>query len=268
MVMKTVIVGATGYSGLELTRLLLAHPYFSLNGLVSTSHAGEQLAQHYPHLAHLAVSFAELDLDLLCAQGEVIFFATPPGVSREWAPQLLERGKIVIDLSADFRLHEAEAYEMWYQQPAAPQHWLTQAVYGLSEWFSEPLRTANLIANPGCYPTATLLALIPLLQADLLAPHSLIIDAKSGVSGAGRSADVAFGYSELHNNLRPYKITGHQHIAEIEQLATQFAQQDWWGGNQSLDAAYWQTAAIYRRTTRHRPGELGHCYLCFRRANQ
>lgn len=223
--MKTVIVGATGYGGVELIRLLLNHPYFEVNGLITSSKSGKQIKQIYPHLKHVTKPLEQLELDVLCDKGDVIFFATPPGVSSEWAPQLVEQGKIVIDLAGDFRLHSSQLYQEWYQRPAAPQQWLDQAVYGLSEWYQTKIATAQLIANPGCYPTATLLALIPLLRAGWLSPHSLIIDAKSGVTGAGRSSKQSMIYSELNDNLLPYKVDGHQHIPEIEQYATQFAEQ-------------------------------------------
>ncbi|MBA4495352.1 N-acetyl-gamma-glutamyl-phosphate reductase [Paenactinomyces guangxiensis] len=223
--MKAAIVGSTGYGGVELVRLLQNHPYLELGTLISSSQSGEPLSQAYPHLSHLPFSFDTLEIEHLCKNAEVIFFATPPGVSSKWVPQLLEQGKAVIDLSGDFRLNSPEVYEEWYQIPSAPAEWLNQAVYGLSEWFREEIQTAQLISNPGCYPTATLLALAPLLQAGIISASSIIIDAKSGVTGAGRSVKQSMLYSEVNENLRPYKVDGHQHIPEIERFASQLAQE-------------------------------------------
>lgn len=224
--MKAVIVGATGYGGVELIRLLQNHPYIEISSLISSSKAGETINDIYPHLEHLSYSLDELDLQTICDQGECIFFATPPGVSSKWTPLLIEQGKIVIDLSGDFRLSTEQIYQEWYGKPAASQKWLDQAVYGLSELFYDQVKTANLISNPGCYPTAVLLALAPVLQEGWIMTESLIIDAKSGVTGAGRSADQVMSYSEINENLRPYKVDGHQHIPEIERYSSRIANQE------------------------------------------
>lgn len=223
--MNVVIVGATGYGGFELVRLLNQHPDLQINTLVSTSQAGKSIHHVYPHLQHLTYTFEELDPEVLYEQGELIFFATPPGVSSQWAPGLLEQGKIVIDLSGDFRLHSEAVYQDWYGRPSAKQEYLDQAVYGLSECFRSEIQTANLISNPGCYPTATLLALAPLLLEGWIATDSLIIDAKSGVTGAGRAVNPSLLYSEVNESLKPYKVTDHQHIPEIERFAAKLSQQ-------------------------------------------
>lgn len=223
--MKAVIVGATGYGGVELIRLLQNHPHFEIGSLVSSSKSGKPISEIYPHLEHMSYSLDELDLDSICEQGECIFFATPAGVSSKWAPLLVERGKMVIDLSGDFRLSTEQMYKEWYGKPAAPQKWLDQAVYGLSEWFHDQVKNANLISNPGCYPTATLLALAPVLKEGWISTESLIIDAKSGVTGAGRSSNQAMSFSEVNENLRPYKVDRHQHIPEIERYSSHIANQ-------------------------------------------
>jgi N-acetyl-gamma-glutamyl-phosphate reductase len=223
---KAAIVGSTGYGGVELIRLIQNHPHLELGVLISSSQPGEPLAQTYPHLIHLPCSFEELETERLCTQADLIFFATPPGVSGKWAPSLVERGKVVIDLSGDFRLNSPEIYQEWYKRPAAPAEWLGQAVYGLSEWFREEIQTASLIANPGCYPTAALLAVAPLLKEGVISPSSIIIDAKSGVTGAGRGVKQAMLYCEVNENLRPYKLDGHQHIPEIERFASLIAQEN------------------------------------------
>jgi len=224
--LKTVIIGATGYGGVELIRLLQNHPHFEIGGLISSTKAGESIQDLYPHLAHCSYSLRELTLDTICELGECVFFATPAGISSQWAPLLVERGKVVIDLSGDFRLATEQIYQAWYGKDAAPQRWLDQAVYGLSEWFTAQIQSANLIANPGCYPTAALLALAPVLQAGWIRTESLIIDAKSGVTGAGRTAQQAMSFSEVNDNLRPYKVDGHQHIPEIERYATELAKHE------------------------------------------
>jgi N-acetyl-gamma-glutamyl-phosphate reductase len=222
--MKTAIIGSTGYGGVELLRLLAGHPEMEVEMLVSTSQAGEPLMRVFPHLKHLSVTFEEMDMNKLAESVDLVFFATPAGISSRLAPVLAEQGKIVIDLSGDFRLGNPETYEKWYGKPAAPAEWLERAVYGLSEWFHDAVQTAQLIANPGCYPTATLLALIPLLKEKVIDPSTLIIDAKSGVSGAGRKAQTATLFGEVNENLRPYKVDGHQHIPEIERFAGLFAE--------------------------------------------
>ncbi|SFJ14010.1 N-acetyl-gamma-glutamyl-phosphate reductase [Thermoflavimicrobium dichotomicum] len=223
--MKAAIIGATGYGGAELIRLIQHHPYLELGTLVSTSQTGP-VARVYPHLSHIDRSFEGLHVDELCANNDLIFLATPPGVSSEWTPLLAERGKIVIDLSGDFRLDRPEVYQAWYGKQPAPANWLRRAVYGLSEWFGEEVKEAQIISNPGCYPTATLLALLPLLQAKAIDPSTIIIDAKSGVSGAGRGLKQAMLFGEVNENLRPYKVDGHQHIPEIERFASFVAGQE------------------------------------------
>jgi N-acetyl-gamma-glutamyl-phosphate reductase len=221
---KVAVVGASGYGGVELIRLIEQHPSFELRAVFSSSQPGHLLRSVYPHLDSPLV-FKEMSVEGLSeADIELVFFATPPSVSSHWVPSLIEQGKCVIDLSGDFRLSNPNAYESWYQKPAAPTKYLNQAVYGLSEWFQQEIAISPLISNPGCYPTATLLALIPLLQEKFIDPSSILIDAKSGVTGAGRSANQAMLFSEVNENIRPYKVDGHQHIPEIEQFASLFAQ--------------------------------------------
>jgi N-acetyl-gamma-glutamyl-phosphate reductase len=219
--MKAAIIGSTGYGGAELIRLIQNHPFLEVGSLISTSRAGP-VDKIYPHLSHLSSELQELDLDLLCENNDMVFLATPPGVSSQWTPLIAERGKIVIDLSGDFRLYP-ETYQAWYDKEPAPITWLKKAVYGLSEWFGRQVKDAQIISNPGCYPTAILLALLPLLQAKVLDISSIIIDAKSGVTGAGRGLQQGLLFTEVNENLRPYKVDGHQHIPEIERFASQVA---------------------------------------------
>lgn len=223
---RVVIVGSTGYGGVELIRLCERHPRLELGALVSTSAAEEPLSSVYPHLSHLQMTFSELSIDHIVASGDVVFFATPAGVSSEWIPQLVERGMVCIDLSGDFRLTDPNEYEAWYGRKAADVTYLEKAVYGLSEWHEAAIREAAFIANPGCYPTAALLGLLPLLKRHFIDPQSVIIDAKSGVSGAGRSSNVSLSFTEVNENFRPYKVGVHQHIPEIERYCRQFADQE------------------------------------------
>lgn len=223
--MKAAVVGASGYSGVELIRLLEQHPYIEIGTVFSSTQSGESLSSIYPHLTSTLV-LEEWNTDNIREEIDLIFFATPAGISSKWIPELVERGICAIDLSGDFRLADPKVYESWYDKPAAPSSYLNQAVYGLSEWFHEDLQKASLISNPGCYPTAALLALAPILQEKIIDPNSIVIDAKSGVTGAGRSVNQTMLFSEVKENVRPYKVDRHQHIPEIEQYASGFAQTD------------------------------------------
>lgn len=225
MQLKAAVVGASGYGGIELLRLLKHHPYFEIKAVFSSSLQGESLSSVYPHFDSSFI-FEEISVDKMSDGMEVVFFATPPGVSNRWAPELVERGVVVVDLSGDFRFPDPQTYESWYQKPAARSHYLKKAVYGLSEWFPDDLAHASLISNPGCYPTAALLALAPPLMEKMIDSSSIIIDAKSGVTGAGRSTSQAMLFSEINENIRPYKVNRHQHTPEIEQYASFFAQTD------------------------------------------
>lgn len=217
--MKASIVGASGYSGLELIRLLLSHPEVDIHTIVSPSNAGTNVHDVFPHLKNIQVSqFQALDIEVLAEESDVIFFATPAGVSSQSVPSLLNKGVPMIDLSGDFRLNNGDLYEKWYNHSSPPEEALTKAVYGLSEYYSDDIKSANLIANPGCYPTATLLGLLPIIQKGWADPSSIIIDGKSGLSGAGRKTSLAAHYSEVNENVSAYKLGKHQHIPEIEQV--------------------------------------------------
>lgn len=220
------IVGATGYSGLELIRIISNHPEAKINRLYSSSSEGAALSSLFPHLQDLTVPHLEkIDAEEIAADNDVVFLATPAGVSAELTPQLLSHQVKVIDLSGDFRLRSASAYTQWYKKVPASQALLNQAVFGLHEWNAEKIANAELLANPGCYPTATLLGILPLAKSGWASPRSWIIDAKSGVSGAGRGVSLGVHYSEVNENLAAYKIGVHQHTPEIEQeLAVQTGQ--------------------------------------------
>ncbi|WP_374724153.1 N-acetyl-gamma-glutamyl-phosphate reductase [Calidifontibacillus erzurumensis] len=216
--MKVAIVGATGYGGAELIRLLNHHPEAEIVTLHSSSQQGLKYSESYPHLHDIwNDNLVDINPEEMAKKVDLVFLATPSGISSKLTPQLKEQGLKVIDLSGDLRLKNSEDYERWYKKDAAPNEILEEAVYGLPEWFKEEIQNAEILANPGCYPTAVTLGLAPLLQQDLIALDTLIIDAKSGVSGAGRSPSAATHFAELNDNFKIYKVNQHQHIPEIEQ---------------------------------------------------
>ncbi|MCP1125053.1 N-acetyl-gamma-glutamyl-phosphate reductase [Bacillus sp. AFS018417] len=217
--MKAAIIGATGYGGLELLRLLTHHPSFTVTSVHSFSQIGDVMTTPYPHLStFVSHTLAEVDVEGIAKEADIVFLATPAGVSANLTPSLLEAGMRVIDLSGDFRIRKPFIYEEWYKKEAAKEEVLQQAVYGLTEWKKGEIATANLIANPGCYATATLLAAAPLVKNGIIEVDSLIIDAKSGVSGAGKTPTSMTHFPEIHDNLYIYKVNEHQHVPEIEQM--------------------------------------------------
>lgn len=216
--MKVGVVGANGYSGIELIRLLLNHPQIKLEMLISHSTKGEQLQNIYPHLSGIVEKTLEdFDADELAARTEVVFFATPAGISKDLLPECLKRGLICIDLSGDFRLKDPQEYADWYHKDPADAALLNDAVYGLSEINRRQIQGANFISNPGCYPTATLLGLAPLLKNKIIDLSSIIVDGKSGISGSGKKAIIGNLFSEVNENVKAYKLGQHQHTPEIEQ---------------------------------------------------
>lgn len=221
--MKVGIIGATGYGGLELLRFLHNHNEVGEIGLFTSSEEGVSFSQKFPHLVDLYNQpLKKIDYDVL-SDFDVVFTSTPSGVSSSLFPPLLGRGPKLIDLSGDFRLKDLASYEAWYKKSAAPKEAVEKSVYGLTEWNEEAIRNAELIANPGCYPTAVLLSLLPLIKEKLIDPSFLVIDAKSGISGAGNKPSQSSHYSEANESLSIYKINEHQHIPEIEQAISMFA---------------------------------------------
>jgi N-acetyl-gamma-glutamyl-phosphate reductase len=211
------VVGATGYTGVELLRILVQHPEVSIQMVTSRSEAGTSVSSIFPNLReHLLLKFCDPDPDLL-AKCDLVFFATPHGTAMALVPELLARGVKVIDLSADFRIKDAKLWSHWYGVPHTCPELLEEAVYGLPEVNRELIKTASLIANPGCYPTAVQLGFIPLLKNKVIDPGSLIADVKSGVSGAGRKASMGTLLCEASENMKAYGITGHRHQPEIVQ---------------------------------------------------
>lgn len=219
---KVAVLGASGYSGIELLRILLRHPAAELVCVTSRQAAGKSLASVFPRFAASSVAgglnFIAPDADAIQATGaEVAFLALPHGVAHEYAIGLLERGIKVIDLSADFRLDDAAVYEEFYDHPHPAPELLKEAVYGLPEINAPAIRSARLVASPGCYPTSVLLPLIPLLRAGVLQPQSICVFSMSGVSGAGRKESIPLLFCECNESVRAYSVPKHRHLSEIEQ---------------------------------------------------
>ena len=221
---KVAIVGASGYSGEELVRLLLSHPHVELTAVTSRQYAGQTLAQVFPRFAGHShaktLRFSEPNAGLLAKQADVVFLALPHGVAAEYAVPLLNAGVIVIDLSADFRLKNAEVYKEFYAHDHPAPDLLGKSVYGLPEIHREEIRKSMLVAAPGCYPTSILLPVIPLLKAGLVQSTGIIADSLSGVSGAGRKAEVDYLFCECNESVRPYGVPRHRHLSEIEEQLT------------------------------------------------
>ncbi|HMR02217.1 MAG TPA: N-acetyl-gamma-glutamyl-phosphate reductase, partial [Candidatus Competibacter phosphatis] len=214
---KAGIVGGTGYTGVELLRLLAVHPNVELTVITSRGEKGLPVSTLFPNLrGRVDLAFVEPD-DTILKGCDVVFFATPNGTAMRSTPALLEAGVKVIDLAADFRLRRTEDWERWYGMPHACPDLLADAVYGLPEVNRAAIRSARLVANPGCYPTAVQLGFLPLLEAGVVDPQSLIADAKSGVSGAGRKAEIGILLAEAGDNFKAYNVSGHRHLPEIRQ---------------------------------------------------
>ncbi|MCX6895785.1 MAG: N-acetyl-gamma-glutamyl-phosphate reductase [Verrucomicrobia bacterium] len=221
---KVAIVGASGYSGEELVKLLLHHPHAELVAVTSRANAGQTLAQIFPkfasHPKSKTLRFTDPNAKVLAKQADIVFLALPHGVAAEFAVPLLAAGCTVIDLSADFRLRSAATYKEFYAHDHPAPELLAKAVYGLPEFYRDEIRKTQLIASPGCYPTSILLPLIPLLKAGLIKPDGIIADSMSGVSGAGRKAEVDYLFCECNESVRAYGVPKPGHLSEIgEQLS-------------------------------------------------
>jgi N-acetyl-gamma-glutamyl-phosphate reductase len=215
------IVGASGYAGEDLVRLLLAHPGADLVAVTSRQYAGRTLAQVFPKFSHFlktkTLRFTEPNAELLARDAQVVFLALPHGVAAEYAAPLLQLGCKVIDLSADFRVKSAEVYKEFYAHDHPAPELLAKSVYGLPEVYRAEIENASLVACPGCYPTSILLPILPLLRAKLIEPNGIIADALSGVSGAGRKVELDYLFAECNESMRPYGVPKHRHLSEIEQ---------------------------------------------------
>lgn len=214
---KAGIVGATGYTGQELLRLLVKHPDVTLQAVTSRGEAGTPVAGLFPNLrGHLDLEFVEPEAGLL-ADCDVVFFATPNGTAMTMVPSLLDKGVRIVDLSADFRIRDVAVWSRWYGMEHACPDVVAEAVYGLPEMYREQVGPARVVANPGCYPTAVQLGFLPLVKSALVDTSRLIADCKSGVSGAGRSAAIGNLLCETSESMKAYKINGHRHLPEIRQ---------------------------------------------------
>jgi N-acetyl-gamma-glutamyl-phosphate reductase len=221
------IVGASGYSGEELVRLLLSHPQVELTAVTSRQSAGQTVAQVFPkfasHPRSRTLRFSEPKAGLLAKQAEIVFLALPHGVAAEFALPLLDHGCRVIDLSADFRLKSAQIYKEFYGHDHPAPDLLPRAVYGLPEVYRDEIKSAMLVASPGCYPTSILLPLIPLLRSHLIQASGIIADSLGGVSGAGRKAELDYLFVECNESVRPYGLPKHRHLSEIEEQLSSVA---------------------------------------------
>lgn len=217
------IVGGTGYTGVELLRLLAQHPHVEVSTITSRAEAGLPVAELFPSLrGHYTLCFSAPEVERL-ADADVVFFATPHGVAQNMVPEILARGVRVIDLSADFRLRDRLVWERWYGQSHGCPELLDQAVYGLPELNRAQIAEASLIACPGCYPTSVQLGLIPLLEAGVVAADTLIASSASGVSGAGRQAKIDNLHTEVSDSFKAYGVRGHRHLPEMMQSLEQVA---------------------------------------------
>ncbi len=214
---RVAIAGASGYTGFELLRILCAHPSVRVAVITSRQQKGQRIDDFYPALKrHCDLVFEDFDPEKIAASSDLVFTALPHLASMDIMPSLLDRGLRVVDLSADYRLRDPEVYGKWYSAHRTPEL-LKEAVYGLPELYREKIRTARLVANPGCYPTSVILASAPPLLRGLIDPETIIADSKSGVTGAGRAMNLGAHFCEVNEGLKAYKVGEHRHTPEIEQ---------------------------------------------------
>ena len=224
MTIKVSVIGATGYAGLEAIKILGRHPECEISSLPSRREEGTPVTAVHPELrGQCDMTLSDLDPDRIASECDVAISCLPHGVSQAHCAALLARGVKVIDVSADYRLKDAAEYQQWYGLPHEDPEGLAQAVYGLPELFADEIRKTSIVANPGCYPTASILALAPLVKEGVVAPSPLIVDAKSGVSGAGKKLTDATHYPECNENLAPYAVGTHRHTPEIANVLSGLA---------------------------------------------
>jgi N-acetyl-gamma-glutamyl-phosphate reductase len=215
--MKVGIIGASGYTGQELVRILASHPKVEITVATSERFAGSAIDEIFPSLKGLIdIRLSKLSIKRVVQESDLIFTALPHGQSMDVVAECINGGKKVIDLSADFRLQDKDLYERWYGKHSCPDL-LAEAIYGLPELYRDQIQRAQLVANPGCYPTGVILALAPLLEAGMIAPSGIVVDAKSGVSGAGRNPSLTNLFCEVGEGLRAYSVAKHRHAPEMEQ---------------------------------------------------
>ncbi len=220
--MKVSIIGATGYTGAQLVKILLKHPQVEIETITSQTFANKKISEIYPWLTTDLVC-QKLSIEQITLSSSFVFVALPHQTSTKIVGELYSSGKKIIDLSADFRFTDPLIYEEWYGAPHQKKELLKKAIYGLPELYREKISRTHLVANPGCYPTSSILALAPLVSNDLIKENSIIIDAKSGVTGAGRALSLATHFPEVNENVRAYQVKGHRHTPEIEEQLSKLA---------------------------------------------
>ncbi|MFA6469533.1 MAG: N-acetyl-gamma-glutamyl-phosphate reductase [Bacteroidota bacterium] len=221
------IIGASGYSGAELLKILLHHPDVEVTNVFANSSAGKRVDVLYPHFrSRTQLVYQEYDITKV-KNDDLVFIALPSGEAMKYVPALIDAGKRVIDLGGDFRLHDAQLYTKYYRHEHTSAQYLAKAVYGLPEWNKKNIQSAQLVANPGCYVTSALLPLLPLVKEKLIHANGIVINSLSGVSGAGRSASVELSFTESNESVKAYKVGVHQHTPEIETILNDF------GGSES-----------------------------------
>jgi len=215
--LRVAICGGSGYAGGELIRILSTHPFVKITAVTSERSAGKSVSELFPHLNHLNLIYESLNKEKLLSKADIFFMALPHAASQEAVDFFFGKNKKVIDLSADYRLRSPKTYEEWYKTSHKFHATLKKAVYGLPELYRKKITKAGLIANPGCYPTGAILGLYPAVKMKLIDTDSIVIDATSGTTGAGRNADISFSYCEVNEGFRAYSVAAHRHTPEIEQ---------------------------------------------------
>ena len=223
---KTAIVGASGYSGEELIRILASHPSCEISIITSRQYAGEPIGTVFPRFSWMDLKFSSPDIAKIKEEAEVVFLALPHGLAAEYAEPLFNAGLKVIDISADFRVRDIDIYKKYYKVDHPAPELLKSAVYGLPELYRKDIKESSLIACAGCYPTSILLPAVPLLKAGIVSAEDMVVSSMSGVTGAGRKVDLPFIFPEVNESLRAYGVNGHRHLSEIEQELTCAAGKD------------------------------------------
>lgn len=221
------VIGATGYVGIEIVRLLQNHPQVNITSVVSQSFVGQKISDIYPNLRNVFdLDCQSLDIDKITSNADILITALPHGISKEVIPQLIKKGKRVIDHSGDFRYKSVEVYEKWYGIKHEMPHLLDISTYGLPELHRASIKDAKIVGNPGCYPTCSILGIAPLLANNIIETKNIIIDAASGVTGAGRSTELPYQFCECTENFKAYKVSTHRHTSEIEQELSSLSGED------------------------------------------
>ena len=266
---KISVIGSTGYAGKELVRILMNHPNVEVVHLVSSSYAGKNIAEIFPEfLNKFDKKLINFNLDIVSQDSDLVFTALPHTVSMDMVPELLKKSVKVVDLSADYRIKDSAVYQEWYKKELnqISKELLLEAVYGLPEIYLDKIKNASLVANPGCYPTSVILGIAPLLKYHFVEPEGIIIDSKSGTSGAGRKLSLGLHFAECNENFKAYKVVKHNHIPEVEQELSSI----YFGGDDNKQTQ--QGAVIKVCFTPHllpiNRGILSTCYLALKESKE